>query len=132
WVRLRDDLGTQVLKQTQEQSAQVLGSAKSTIEQKIAQALEGFRQQVAQQLQTVEQNAQGLSEEIAEAVGQHFNSGAEKFQQQVAEAGNRAGRKGEEHFLSLQKRLGEEHDAYRAEMQNMQSAVAAEVSKLQA
>ena len=58
WVRLREDLGTQVLKQTQEQSAQVLGSAKTMIEQKIVQALEGFRQQVAQQLQTVQQNAQ--------------------------------------------------------------------------
>jgi hypothetical protein len=132
WVRLREDLGTQVLKQTQEQSAQVMGSATTMIEQKISQSLVGFRQQVTQQLQTVAQNAQGLSEEIAEAVGQHFNSGAEKFQQQVAEAGNRAGRKGEEHFLSLQKRLGEEHDAYRAEMQKMQSTVAAEVSKLQA
>ena len=87
WVRLREDLGTQVLKQTQEQSAQVLGSAKTLIEQKIGQALEGFRQHAAEQLQTVEQNARGLSEEIAEAVGQHFNSGAEKFQQQVADAG---------------------------------------------
>ncbi len=132
WVRLREDLGTQVLKQTQEQSAQVLGSANTMIEQKISQALDGFRKQVTQQLQSVAQNAQGLSEEIAEAVGQHFNSGAEKFQQQVTEAGNRAGRKGEEHFLSLQKRLGEEHDTYRAEMQKMQNAVSAEVSRLQA
>src|SRR6476661_8408469 len=95
WVRLREDLGTQVLKQTKEQSAQVLGSAQTMIEQKIGQALDGFRHQVTQQLQTVQQNAQGLSEEIAEAVGQHFNSNAEKFQKQVAEAGNRAGRKGE-------------------------------------
>ena len=131
WVRLREDLGTQVLKQTQEQSAQVMGSARTMIEQKISQALDGFRQQVTQQLQTVAQNAQGLSEEMAEAVGQHFNAGAEKFQQQVAEAANRAGRKGEEHFLSLQKRLGEEHDAYRGEVQKMQATVSAEVSRLQ-
>ncbi len=131
WVRLRDDLGTQVLKQTQEQSAQVLGAAKTTIEQKIAQALEGFRQQVAQQLQTVEQNAQGLSEEIAEAVGQHFNSGAEKFQQQVSEAGVRAERQSEEHFRALQKRLGEEHDTYRRDVQKVQATSAAEVSRLQ-
>ncbi len=132
WVRLREDLGTQVLKQTQEQSAQVLGSAKTMIEQKISQALDGFRQQVAQQLQTVEQNARGLSEEIAEAVGQHFNSGAEKFQQQVADAGTRAEQQSEEHFRALQQRLGEEHDGYRREMQKMQTTVAAEVSRLQA
>jgi hypothetical protein len=132
WVRLREDLGTQVLKQTQEQSAQVLGSAKTLIEQKISQALDGFRQQVAQQLQTVEQSARGLSEEIAEAVGQHFNSGAEKFQQQVRDAGTRAEQQSEEHFRALQQRLGEEHDGYRREMQKMQTTVAAEVSRLQA
>ena len=132
WVRLREDLGTQVLKQTQEQSAQVLGSAKTLIEQKISQALDGFRQQLAQQLQTVEQSARGLSEEIAEAVGQHFNSGAERFQQQVADAGTRAGQQNEEHFRALQQRLGEEHDTYRREMQKMQTTVAAEVSRLQA
>jgi hypothetical protein len=132
WVRLREDLGTQVLKQTQEQSAQVLGSARTLIEQKISQALDGFRQQVTQQLQTVEQNAQGLSEEIAETVGQHFNAGAEKFQQQVADAGTRAERQSEEHFLALQQRLGQEHDGYRREMQKLQTTVAAEVSRLQA
>jgi hypothetical protein len=131
WVRLREDLGTQVLKQTQEQSAQVMGSAKTLIEQRISQALDGFQQQVAQQLQTVEQNARGLSEEIAEAVGQHFNSGAEKFQRQVADAGVRAGQQSEEHFRAVQKRLGEEHDGYRQEMQRLQTTVGAEVSRLQ-
>ncbi len=132
WVRLREDLGTQVLKQTQEQSAQVLGSAKTMIEQKISQALDGFRQQVTQQLQAVQQNAHSLSEEMAEAVGQHFNSGAEKFQQQVAEAGAKAEQQNEEHFRGLQQRLGAEHDAYRREVQKTQAAVAAEVSRLQA
>jgi hypothetical protein len=131
WVRLREDLGTQVLKQTQEQSAQVLGSAKTLIEQKISQALDGFRQQAAQQLQTVEQSARGLSEEIAEAVGTHFNSGAQKFQQQVTDAGVRAEQQSEEHFRALQQRLGAEHDVYRREMQKLQSTVAAEVGRLQ-
>jgi len=131
WVRLREDLGTQVLKQTQEQSAQVLGSAQTMIEQNIVRALEGFRQQVTQQLQTVQQNAQGLSEEMAEAVGQHFNSNAEKFQKQVADAGARAQHQSEEHFRSLQQRLGQEHDAYRREMQKAQDTVSAESSRLQ-
>ena len=39
--------------------------------------------------------------------------------------------KGEEHFRSLQKRLGEEHDAYRGEMQKAQDTVSAETSRLQ-
>ena len=132
WVRLREDLGTQVLKQTQEQTAQVLGSAKTMIEQNISRALEGFRQQAALQLQTVEQSARGLSEEIAEAVGEHFNSGAERFQQQVADAGTKAEQQSEEHLRALQQRLGQEHDIHRQEMQKMQTTVAAEVSRLQA
>ena len=133
WVRLREDLGTQVLKQTQEQSAQVLGSAKTMIEQKISQALEGFRQQVAQQLQTVEQNAPGLSEEIAEAVGQHFNSGAEKFQQQVTEAGNRAGAaRAKNTFAPCSNGWAKSTMPIAQEMQKMQATVAAEVSRLQA
>jgi hypothetical protein len=129
-ARLREDLGAQVLKQTQEQSAQVLGSANTMIEQKISQALDGFRRQVTQQLQAVQQNAHNLSEEIAEAVGQHFNSGAEKFQQQVADAGTRAEQQSEEHFRALQQRLGQEHDTYRREMEKAQATASAEVSRL--
>jgi hypothetical protein len=129
-ARLREDLGAQVLKQTQEQSAQVLGSANTMIEQKISQALDGFRRQVTQQLQAVQQNAHNLSEEIAEAVGQHFDSGAEKFQQQVADAGTRAEQQSEEHFRALQQRLGQEHDTYRREMEKAQASASAEVSRL--
>ncbi len=130
WVRLREDLGTQVLKQTKEQSAQLLDSAKTTLDQKITQTLEGFRLQITQQLQTVEQSARNLSEEMAEAVGQHFNSGAEKFQQQVIQAGARSEQQNQEHFRVLQQRLGEEHDRYRQEMQKMQGTVSSEVSRL--
>jgi hypothetical protein len=39
WERLRQDLGTRVLQQTREQSAEMLGSAKTAIEQKISAAL---------------------------------------------------------------------------------------------
>jgi hypothetical protein len=131
WIRLREDLGTQVLKETKEQSAQVLGSAKTTIEQKITQALEGFRQQLAQQLQTVEQQAQGLSAELADEVGQHFQSGSERLQQQVADAGTRMQRQSEELLRAMQQRLSEEHDVYRREVQKMQTTIAAESSRLQ-
>lgn len=132
WVRLRDDLGPQVFKQTQEQSAQVLGSAKTMIDQKITESLGGFRQQVTQELKTVEQRAHGLSEEISEAVGQHFNTGAEQFQQKASEAGTRVERRSEELLRSMQQRLGEEHDSYRMEMQKVQATVATEASRLQA
>ena len=49
----------------------------------------------------------------------------------MADAGARAQHQSEEHFRSLQKRLGEEHDAYRREMQKAQDTVSAETSRLQ-
>ncbi|HEX3353112.1 MAG TPA: hypothetical protein VHS34_09845 [Terriglobales bacterium] len=131
WVRLHEDLGTRVLQQTQEQSKQVFGEARTAIEQKIAEAMKGFRSQVGEQLQTVEQRAHGISEEIAETVAQHLQTGAERFQAQAAEAGTRLERQGHESLQALRERLGDDHDAYRREVQKVQAAVASESSRLQ-
>ncbi len=131
WVRLRQDLGAQVLQQTRQQSEQVLEATKEAIGKKIREAQNEFREHVTQELQKVEQQAQGLSEEIVGAVGEHLRTGTEKFHQQVSEAGSRVDQKGEEHLRSLQQRLGEEHAAYRREMQQVQAAAASESSRLQ-
>ena len=131
WVRLRDDLGTQVLQQTKEQSQQVFGEARTVIQQKIAEALKEFRAQVGEQVQTVEQRAQSLSEEIAETVAEHIQAGAERFQAQALEAGTRLERQGHDSLQALRERLGDEHNAYRREVQKVQAAVATESSRLQ-
>src|SRR6266404_879971 len=131
WVRLREDLGAQVLQQTRQQSEQVMEATKEAIGKKIREAQNDFREHVTQELQKVEQQAQVLSEEIAGTVGEHLRSGTERFQQQVSEAGSRVKHQGEEHLRSLQQRLGEEHAAYRREMQQVQAAAASESSRLQ-
>lgn len=131
-VRLREDLGVQVLRQTSQQSEQVLEAAKEAIGKKIAQAHNDFREQIARDLQAVEQRAHGFSKEITEVVQNHLDSGAERFQQQVMETGIRLERRSEECLRSLQQRLSEEHEKYREEMHKAQAAVAAESSRLQA
>jgi hypothetical protein len=131
-VRLREDLGVQVLRQTRQQSEQVLEAAKEAIGKKITEAHNEFREQVGQDLQAVEQRAQGFSEEITDAVQNHLVSGAERFQKQVLEAGIRLERRSEEFLRALQQRLSEEHDMYRQEMQKVQAAVGSESSRLQA
>jgi len=131
WVRLRQDLGAQVLQQTRQQSEQVLEATKEAIGKKIREAQNEFREHVTEELQKVEQQAQALSEEISGTVGQHLRSGTERFQQQVSEAASRVDQQGEEHLRSLQQRLGEEHAAYRREMQQVQAAAASESSRLQ-
>ena len=130
-VRLREDLGAQVLRQTRQQSEQVLEAAKEAIGKKITEAHKEFRQQVGQELQAVEKRAQGLSEEITGAVQKHLVSGAERFQQQVLEAGIRLERRSEEFLRSLQQRLSEEHEMHRREMQKIQAAVGTESARLQ-
>jgi hypothetical protein len=132
WTRLRQDIGTQALLQARQQSEQVLEAAKEAIGKKIREAQNEFREQVAEQLRGVEQRALGLSEEIAGAVQQHVDSGAERFQQHALEAGIRLERRSEEYLRGLQERLGGEHDAQRREMQKVQAEVASESSRLQA
>jgi hypothetical protein len=129
--RLRQDLGEQVLTQTRTQSEQVFEAAKEAIGKKIRDAQNEFREHLTKELQTVEQQAQSLSQEIAASVGKRFDSGLERLQQQALEAGTRAEAKGEEHLRSLKQRLGQEHDSYRREMQKVQEAAASESSKLQ-
>jgi hypothetical protein len=131
-LRLREDLGAQVLRQTRQQSEQVLETAKEAIGKKITEAHNEFRLEVGHDLQAVEQRAQGLSSEITDAVQKHLVSGAERFQQQVLAAGIRLERRGEEFLRGLQQRLSEENDICRQEMQKVQAAVASESSRLQA
>ena len=131
-IRLHQELGVQVLRQTRQQSEQVLEAAKEAIGKKITEAHNDFREQVGQDLQAVEQRAQGFSEEMTAAVQKHLVSGAERFQKQVLEAGIRLERRNEEFLRTLQQRLSEEHDRYRREMQTVQEEAASESSRLQA
>jgi len=132
WIRLRQDLGTRVLQQTREQSAEVLAGAKATIEQKIGDAQAEFRHRLVGELQVVEQRAQALSQDLAGAVRQHVRTGTEKLQQQAADAGTRLDGQGEELLRVLEQRLVDKHNAHRQEMEQVQAAVAAQASQFQA
>jgi hypothetical protein len=130
-LHLRQALGEQVLSQTRTQSEQVFEAAKEAIGKKIREAQGEFREHLIKELRTVEQQAQGLSEELAATVGQHFDVGVKQFQQQVSEAGTRIQGKSEDHLRTLHQRLSEEHESYRREMQKTQAAAASESSRLQ-
>ena len=98
WIRLRDDLGAQVLQQTRQQSEQVMEATKEAIGKKIREAQNEFRVHVTQELEKVEQQAHTLSEEISGTVGEHLNSGTERFQKHVSDSAARVQHQGEEHF----------------------------------
>ena len=130
WVRLREDLGKQVLQQTRQQSEELLESAKDAIGKKIREGQNEFREHLTQEFESVEQKAQGLSDQIGDTVQQRLNAGADRFQQQVLEAGIRHERRSEEFLRSLQQRLSEEHDDYRKEMEQVHAEASAEASRL--
>ncbi len=131
-VRLRDELGTQVMDKTRLQAEGVLEATKEAVGKRIAEARNQFRSELAHELQAVETRAHGLSDEITAAVHQHFHSGEERLEQQLLESGIRLERRGEEFFRVLQQRLGDEHVAYRQEMRQVHAAVASEVADIQA
>jgi hypothetical protein len=131
WERLRQDLGTRVLQQTREQSAEILGSAKTVIEQRVSDALTEFRHRLAGELHAVEQRAQVLSKELTTTTQQHVRAGVEKLQRQALDTGAHLNVQGEKLLSSLQGQLADSHDAHRREIEKIQAESAAKASQLQ-
>ncbi|MBZ5657330.1 MAG: hypothetical protein LAO56_18845 [Acidobacteriia bacterium] len=131
WERLRQDLGTRVLQQTREQSAEMLESAKSAIDQKISGALDEFRHRLAGELHAVEQRAQAVSKELTLTAQQHVHAGVEKLQRQALDVGAHLHAQGEKLLGSLQRQLADSHDVHRREIEQIQADAAAKTSQLQ-
>lgn len=129
--RLRKDLGPQVLKEAREQSEQVLEVAKAVITQKTTQSHDEFRQRVTKELQAVEQRTQGLSTDAAQNLREHLNRGLGELHQEVVGAGNRLKQLSQELLRVMQQTLGEEHDAKRKHLEQVQAVVKSESARLQ-
>ncbi|MGA2979684.1 MAG: hypothetical protein ABSD76_08845 [Terriglobales bacterium] len=130
-LRLRKDLGPQVLQQARAQSQQVLEAAKAAIDQKTKETHDEFVQRVTLELHAVEQRAQGVSTDVAQNLREHLNRGAGEVHQQVVDAGNRLKRLSEDLLRALEHSLGEVHDARRGELEQLHATVVSESSRLQ-
>ena len=131
WERLRHELGTRVLEQTRQQSAEMLGSAKTAMEEKIGAALTEFRHRLAGELHAVEQRAQVLSKELTTTTQQQVRSGIEKLQRQALEKEEHLGAESEKLLSSLQQQLAESHKVHRREVDQIQVDAAAKAFQLQ-
>lgn len=131
WERLRQELGTRVLQQTKEQSAEMLVSAKTAMEEKISAALTEFRHRLAGELHAVEQRAQVLSKDLTNTTQQHVLAGLEKLQRQASEEQSRLDAQAEKLLGSLQQQLASSHDAYRREIGQIQAETTAKATRLQ-
>ena len=131
WERLRQDLGTRVLQQTREQSAEILGSAKTAIEQKISAALTDFRHRLAGELHGVEQRAQVLAKELTTTAQQQSASGSRNCSGRLWSREQISNEQGEKLLSSLQGQLADSHEVYRREIERIQADAAAKTSQLQ-
>lgn len=131
WERLRQDLGTRVLQQAREQSAEMLGSTKIAIEQKVGAALTEFRHRLSGELHSVEQRAQLLSKELTTTAQQNIRAGVEKLQHHALETAAHLSSHGEKLLISLQEQLANSHDVHRGEIERIQSDAATRAAQLQ-
>jgi hypothetical protein len=131
WERLRHELGTRVLEQTRQQSAEMLGSAKTAMEEKIGAALTEFRHRLAGELHAVEQRAQVLSKELTTTTQQQVHAGMEKLQRQALEKEEHLDAASEKLLSSLQEQLAESHKVHRREVDQIQVDAAAKAFQLQ-
>lgn len=131
WERLRHELGTRVLEQTRQQSAEMLGSAKTAMEEKIGAALTEFRHRLAGELHAVEQRAQVLSKELTTTTQQQVHAGMEKLQRQALEKEEHLDATSEKLLSSLQQQLAESHKVHRREVDQIQVDAAAKAFQLQ-
>jgi hypothetical protein len=130
-LRLKRELGPQVLKQAQEQSEQILEAAKVAIDQRTAETHAEFLRQVTQDLEAVEQRSQGFSTDVVQNLQEHLNRGLGELHQHVIDAGNRLNRLGDDLLRVMQHNLGEMHDVRRQELEQVQATVALEASRLE-
>ena len=130
-LRLKKELGPQVVRQAREQSEQVLEAAKTAIDQKTRETYDEFRLRVTHDFQAVEQRAQGLSTNVAERLREHLNRGLGELHQEVVEAGNRLKRLSQDLLGVMEHSLGEENEAHRQHLEQVRATVSAEALRLQ-
>jgi len=129
--RLRNDLGPRVLDEARQQSAQVLVSAKTAIDQRTSEAHENFLRGVAQELKVVQNRAHEISAQISENTQDHLRRGLEDFRQKLLDGGNSLKRLSNELLEFLQTELNAEHDARRGDLEQLRAAVSSESARLQ-
>jgi len=129
-LRLRENLGPRVLDETRQQSAQLLSSAKATLDRQTQEGCDEFIRRAADELKIVEKQAQDISAQISANTGQHLRRGLEEFHQNLVDGGNSLKRLSGELLEFLRDSLDAEHDARREDLEKLRASVASESSRL--
>jgi len=129
-VRLQKDLRPRVLEDSRNQYTELLKTAKATIDRQMGQSCDEFSRRASDELKIVATRAQDLSAKIAATTQDNLREGLEDFRQRLLEGGNALKRLSEELIEYLRHNLNEEHNARRAELQELRASVTAESTRL--
>jgi len=128
--RLRKDLNPRVMDEARQQYANLLTSAKTTIDQRTTEGYESFLSRVKEELKTVDKRAQGISTHISQTTEEHMRRGLEDFNKKVLDGGNSLKRLSDELLEFLQQSLKEEHNARRQDLEKLRATVVSESARL--
>ena len=129
--RLKNYLGPQVLDEARQQSAQLLAAANAAINQRTNEGYENFVRRVAQELKVVEKRARETSAYISQSAEEQLRRGLENHQEKLLEGGESLKRLSEELLQYLKENLTDEHNARRADLESLRSALESESARLQ-
>ena len=129
-TRLRNDIGPKVLQDSRQQYAQLLETAKSTIDRQTNEGYEAFVRRVREELKVVEKRAEDLSVQISAKADERLATGVKDFQQKLLDGGNALKRLSEELLEFLQNSLNDLYNAHREELELVRASVAAESTRL--
>lgn len=128
--RLRKDIGPRVLDDSRQQYAHLLDAAKTTIHRTTKEGYQDFLRLAGEELKAVEARAQDISAQISADAREHVRCGVEEFQQKLLDGGTSLKRLSEELLEFLQHSLNDDHNARRADLEQVRASVASESSRL--
>ena len=129
--RLRNDLEPRVLDEARQQSAQLLATAKATLDQRASEAHDTYLRRVGEELTVVEKRAEDISTQLSENTQEHLRRGLEDFRRTLLDGGNSLQRLGDELFEFLRIKLNDDYEVRRGELEQLRAAVSAESARLQ-
>jgi len=129
-IRLQKHLGPTVLEDSRNQYAPLLETAKVMIDRRMSQGCDDFTRRTTEELKIVERRAQDVSANISAKTQEQMRRGLEDFRQKLLDGGNSLKRLSEELCEYLQQNLNDEHNACRADLEQIRASAVAESSRL--
>ena len=129
-ARLRTGLEPKMIEEARQRSAQLLSDAETSIAKKTKEVQEIFSRRLAEEHSALDKRGQEIRSRVSEDMQQRLHSSISEFERKLEDGGNRLNRLSQELLEFLQASLSEEHDARRAELEQLRASFSAESARL--